>query len=259
MLTCSDSVNPAEFDNIAKAERDFWWYRGMREILFRLFDSSGIDGSPLAQGASVLEAGCGTGYMSKALAERYGWDMTPLDLGREGLEYARGYGLCNLVQGDITALPFASGSFDALVSFDVVIHLPKGDEGAAFQEFARVLKTRGLLVLRVSALELLRSRHSEFVHERQRFTRSRLLRGVEAAGFDVQRITYLNSLLLPISLFKFRIWEPLTRTPPGSGVGPVPSWLDRMLFAALRAEAAWVASGGSFPIGQSLILLARKR
>ncbi len=254
MLTCSDSVNPAEFDNIAKAERDFWWYRGMREILFRLLDSS-----PLAQGARVLEAGCGTGYMSKALAERYGWQMTPLDLGREGLEYARGYGLCDLVQGDITALPFASGSFDALISLDVVIHLPRGEEGAAFHEFARVLKPRGLLALRVSALDLLRSRHSEFVQERQRFTRSRLLKGVESAGFDTTRITYLNSLLLPVSLFKFRIWEPLTRTPAGSGVGPVPDWLDRMLFAALRAEAAWIASGGSFPAGQSLILLGRRR
>jgi len=254
MLTCSDSVNPAEFDNIAKAERDFWWYRGMREILFRL-----LDRSPLAQGASVLEAGCGTGYMSKALAERYGWHMTPLDLGREGLEYARGYRLCDLVQGDITALPFASGSFDALISLDVVIHLPRGEEGVAFREFARVLKPRGLLALRVSALDLLRSRHSEFVQERQRFARSRLLRGVEAAGFDVTRITYLNSLLLPVSLFKFRIWEPLTRTPPGSGVGPVPDWLDRMLFAALRTEAAWVASGGRFPAGQSLILLGRRR
>ena len=247
-------MNPAEFDNIARAERDFWWYRGMREILFRLLDPMRI-----ARGARVLEAGCGTGYMSKALAERYGWSMTPLDLGREGLEYARGYGLGRLVQGDITALPLATGTFDALVSLDVIVHLPRGGEASALAEFARVLKPGGLLAARVSALDILRSRHSTFAHERQRFTRARLTRAVEAAGFRMERITYVNSLLLPVALFKFRIWEPLLRTPPASGVTAVAGWLDRLLYQALRMEAWWIGRGGGFPAGQSLILLARRR
>src|SRR5271155_5259707 len=125
-------MNPAEFDNIARSERDFWWYRGMRKILFRLLDPLDLPG------ASVLEAGCGTGHLSKSLQERYGWRMTPLDLGREGLEYARGYGLGHLVQGDVTALPFAGDSFDAVVSMDVIVHLPRGEEARALSEFARV-------------------------------------------------------------------------------------------------------------------------
>ena len=29
-------MNPAEFANIANAEKEFWWYRGMRTILFRM-------------------------------------------------------------------------------------------------------------------------------------------------------------------------------------------------------------------------------
>ena len=31
-------MNPAEFANIAKSEKTFWWYRGMRRILFGLLD-----------------------------------------------------------------------------------------------------------------------------------------------------------------------------------------------------------------------------
>jgi ubiquinone/menaquinone biosynthesis C-methylase UbiE len=247
-------MNPAEFDNIARAERDFWWYRGMREILYRL-----LDRFPIGPGASVLEAGCGTGYMSKLLTERYGWRMTPLDLGREGLEYARGYGLDRLVQGDISALPFKNAAFDGLVSMDVIVHLPRGKEGAALREFARVVKPGGLLALRVSALDALHSRHSEFVQERQRFTRPRLKQAVEAAGFRVDRVTYVNFLLLPVSLFKFRVWEPLTQAPAASAVAAVPGWLDRLLFVALRAEAGWVGSGGGFPAGQSLVLIGRRR
>jgi hypothetical protein len=107
-------------------------------------------------------------------------------------------------------------------------------------------------------MDALRSRHSEFVQERQRFTRGRLRRAVEAAGFSVERVTYLNSLLLPVAFFKFRIWEPLTPAPAVSGVEPVPPWLDRLLYLPLRAEAALAARGWNFPAGQSLVLLARK-
>lgn len=247
-------MNPAEFGNIARSERDFWWYRGMREILYRILDPLGIPKS-----AGVLEAGCGTGYMSRLLAERYGWRMTPLDLGAEGLQYARGYGLDRLVQGDISALPFAGAAFDALVSLDVVVHLPRGQEAAALAEFARALKPGGILALRVSALDALHSRHSDFAQERQRFTCARLRRAVESAGFKVERVTYANALLLPVSLFKFRVWEPLSGAPPASGVEPVPAWLDQLLHLPLRLEAAWIGRGGSFPLGQSLLLIGRRR
>src|SRR5215831_16426874 len=246
-------MNPAEFANIARSERDFWWYRGMRRILFRVLDPMAV------REARVLEAGCGTGHLSKALAERYGWRMTPLDLGREGLDYARGYGLRELVQGDITALPFPEAVFDGLVSMDVIVHLPRGDEGRALTEFARVLKPGGLLAVRVSALEMLRSRHSQFAHERQRFTMRRLLHASESVGFITERATYLNSLLFPIALFKFRVWEPLTRAKAASGVAPVAPWMDKLLYVPLHIESALAGRGMGFVIGQSILLLARKR
>ena len=244
----------------------------MREILFRVLDrielpraleskAQRAPGAPAC--AEVLEAGCGTGHLSKSLQERYGWRMTPLDLGREGLDYARGYGLERLVQGNVTALPFAAEAFDALVSMDVIVHLPRGEEGGALAEFARVLRPGGLLVLRVAALDILRSRHSAFAHERQRYTRDRLVASLKLAGFDIDRATYLNSLLMPVALFKFRVWEPLTNAPPASGVEIAPGAkagaLDKLLYLPLRAEAAWVGRGGSFPLGQSLLVLARKR
>jgi len=247
-------MNPAEFGNIAESEANFWWYRGMRRIMFRLLD-------PIARQMRfdrVLEAGCGTGHFARELARRYGWPMFPLDLGWEGLEHARRYGLGRLAQGDICALPYRDGSFDAVVSMDVVVHLPRGQEHLPMREMARVLRPGGLLVLRVSALDILRSRHSEFAMERQRFTRSRLKRLAASSGFAVQRISYANSLLLPAALAKFRVWEPLTRQPPASGVKPVPGWLDRLLYAPLAVEAGWLGAGLNLPLGQSLILLAKK-
>ncbi len=57
---------------------------------------------------------------------------------------------------------------------------------------------------------------------------------------------------------KFRVWEPLLRRPPASGVEPVPPWLDRFLYSALALEARFLGAGGSFPVGQSLVLIGEK-
>lgn len=247
-------MNAREFANIAVAEKDFWWYRGMRAIL-----SAALD--PLLEGRRIgcaLEAGCGTGYQALLLGRERGWRMFPFDLGWEGLQFARGMGLDRLAQGDIAALPFRSDVFDAVLSLDVIVHFPPGQEQRAIRELVRVLKPGGLVVVRVSALDVLRSRHSEWACERQRFTRARLLRLAGEAGIRVLRCTYANSLLLPVALAKFRIVEPLTRQAPESGVRPVAPWLDRLLYAPLAVEAACIRAGFNFPLGQSLVLAGEK-
>jgi len=248
-------MNPAEFANIAKAENDFWWYRGMRHIMFGLLD-------PVARErrfGRVLEAGCGTGHFAQALADRYGWPMFPLDLGWEGLEYGKTLGISRLTQGDIQALPYRDGAFDAVVSMDVIVHLPRGDEDKPMREFARVLRPGGFLALRASALDILRSHHSQFAMERQRFTRGRLVKLAEDCGFRVLRCTYANSLLMPVALLKFRVIEPLFGGEPESGVQPVAPWLDRLLYGPLKAESKLLPAGVNLPLGQSLILLAERK
>lgn len=250
----SGSMNPAEFAKIRAVEESFWWYRGMRRILFRVVD-------PLLKGRRlerVLEAGCGTGYFSRLLQEDRGWPVVSLDISGEGLRYARSLGVERAVQGDVCSLPFAAGTFDVVLSLDVLPHLPSGDEQGAIRELARVTAPGGLVIVRAAALELLRSRHSEYVFERQRFTRSRLVNSMRASGLRILRATYANSLLLPVALAKFRIWEPLSRAPLASGVEPVSPWMDRLLHVPLAVEAGWLGRGRDFAIGQSLIAIGER-
>jgi SAM-dependent methyltransferase len=185
--------------------------------------------------------------------------MNAIDLSEVGLAHARDrYRLNRLAQSDMAALPFGDGAFDAVLSMDVLVHFPRGEEERAIRELVRVLRPGGAIVLRVSALDVLRSRHSQFAHERQRFTRSRLIAAVQREGVQVLRCTYANSLLMPVALAKFRVWEPLMRKPPASGVEPVSPWLNRLLRIPLEIEAKWIGAGFNFPAGQSLLLVGRK-
>jgi SAM-dependent methyltransferase len=250
--SATPEMNDAEFANIQALEEGMWWFRGQRQILNQLLD-------PLArQPLRALEAGCGTGYQSREFTRRYGWRMTPLDLSAEGLRHGQRLGVTDLVQGDLQCLPFADASFDAVLSLDVIVHFPPGEEGLAFTQLARVLKPGGLFVVRVSALSILRSMHSVFTHEKQRFTAGHLRRCAEAAGIKPLRVTYANSFLVPVALFKFRVWEPLTGARPASGVAPLPGWLDTVFGALLSLEARLVGAGLNLPIGQSVLLVGRK-
>jgi SAM-dependent methyltransferase len=246
-------MNPAEFENIARAEDRMWWFRGMRRIL-----DAWIGRLPSSNFGNVLEAGCGTGYMSQWMARRWGWRIFPVDLDFGGLRYGAQDGVPRMAQTDITRLPFADRSFDAVVSLDVLVHLFPGAESVALGEFARVLEPKGKLILRLAALDILRSRHSMFAHERQRFTARRVRKTLRETGFRVLHLSYANSLLLPVALTKFRVWEELTDAPPSSGVNvPAPA-LNWILEQPLRLEARWLRWGKSFPLGQSILVLAEK-
>jgi SAM-dependent methyltransferase len=247
-------MNPSEFTYLAAAEERMWWFRGMRRILFGLLD-------PEARRRAIrraVECGCGTGHFARQAEGRYGWEVTALDLDHSGLTYARRAGLARLAQGDLARLPFPSGAFDAALALDVLAHFAPGAEAQALAELARVLRPGGLLVLRTAAFSWLRSRHSEWVGERQRIALGRLTSLAGEAGFRAVRATYANTLLLPVALAKFRLVEPLLKMPPASGLRVGPAWLEAPLYAALAAESWWIARGGSLPVGQSAILLAEK-
>ncbi len=240
-------INPAAFAELAKAEREFWWHRGMRRILFRLLD-------PLVAGRSirtVLEASWGTGYSARLLQGRYDWRVFPLAVGWEGQ-----FGVDRLAQADLSALPFPDGAFDAVFAIDLVGHFEPGQEAAPLRELARVLAPGGLMVLRAGAFDIFRGRYAQYVGERQRFRRARLIEAIERAGIRPLRSSYVNALLAPLALAWYRMWEPLAA---GEGLPAVPAWLDRALYAPLALESWWLGAGLNFPFGQTVLVIGEKQ
>ncbi len=243
-----------EYAWMAALEKDFWWYRGMRAI------TRSFTRRPLAAGPKrLLDAGCGTGFN---LADLQQWVPVSLavglDLSAEAFRW-KGRQLSLPVQADVIRLPFRRRSFDLISSFDVLYTLPSADEvESALREFHAALSPGGWLLLRVPAFPFLYGSHDRAVGGQQRFRRKPLCRQVSAAGLQVRRVTYVNSLLFPAAILK-RLFYRHMRATESSEVRPVPRWLDRLLHAFLVWEAfllRWDAM--RFPFGLSLLLLARK-
>ena len=101
---------------------------------------------PDVDGKRVLEIGCGRGLFAVELAAR-GADLVAADFSPTAVEFARAR-LPENVQTevvDIQALPFASESFDLVVSQETLEHVPDPPKGMA--ELVRVTKRGGAIIL----------------------------------------------------------------------------------------------------------------
>jgi 2-polyprenyl-3-methyl-5-hydroxy-6-metoxy-1,4-benzoquinol methylase len=92
----------------------------------------------------VLDGGAGTGRISKPMVDA-GYDVVSMDIGTRLLHEVRKKTPANLVTGSAVSLPFQDGSFDVVMSSEVIEHTP--DPRLAVFEYTRVLREGGLLIL----------------------------------------------------------------------------------------------------------------
>jgi SAM-dependent methyltransferase len=94
---------------------------------------------------SLLEVGAGTGKDSKFFADQ-GLDVTCIDLSPEMVRFCTQKGLSARVM-DMTNLEFEPNSFDAVYSFNSLLHIPKDEFPLTLENIKKVLKPAGLFLL----------------------------------------------------------------------------------------------------------------
>jgi ubiquinone/menaquinone biosynthesis C-methylase UbiE len=105
----------------------------------------------LPDGARVLDAGCGAGVpVAQILSQRF--HVTGVDISAAQIALARELlPDATFIQADMTALDFPDGSFDAIVSYFAIIHVPREEHSLVLGNFHRMLTPGGLLLISTGA------------------------------------------------------------------------------------------------------------
>lgn len=105
----------------------------------------------LSPGKAVLDLGCGCGIpVCRRLATRYqvtGVDSSPVQIKRA----QRLVPTASLICADMTAVDFPPESFQAIVSFYAIIHVPLPEQPQMFRKMHRWLEPGGYLMMTVGS------------------------------------------------------------------------------------------------------------
>lgn len=237
-----------DYRDLAVVEDSMWYFRVLNErMLLPLEEYVGRD-------AEILDAGCGTGGLIKALQRREPrWSITGLDYSPVACDFARRRTSVPIVEGSIQALPFSDRQYDVVLNADVISHIDDGKK--ALDEFARVLRPGGTLVINVAAYQWMWSYHDDLIDTRHRFRRSELAGLLERSGFRVTTSSYANLLIFPLIFARRKLFVPAN---PTSDVKPYPPLIEAVCGAMGSLELGALRRGIALPAGNSVFIAARR-
>lgn len=243
--------NPDLFARYAAIEAGHFWFVSrnniLRDCLLRYAPSS----------KNILEIGCGTGFVLANLHQTYPEaQLLGSDIYTEGLTFAqKRVSNAHLFQMDACHIPYIN-EFDLIGCFDVLEHIE--DDERAIKQIYQACQPGGITVITVPQHRWLWSSTDDYAHHKRRYTRAELLSRVTAAGFKVEYVSSFVSLLLPLMLasrLMQRSADVDDQIDAGFKIGKL---ANKILGAVMKVERWLMAYGITFPLGGSLLLVAKK-
>jgi SAM-dependent methyltransferase len=252
LATANEGFREEFFAGLADLEAESWWFRARNDLITWALGSNFPDGD------SLLEIGCGTGFVLAGIhAAQPAIQLAGSEIFSAGLAFAAArVPSAAFYQMDARNIPFRD-EFDVVGAFDVLEHID--DDVAVIEQVAKALRPGGGFLATVPQHPALWSAQDVHAAHVRRYTARDLRRKVEAAGFEVVRLTSFVSLLLPM-MFASRVR--LGRSRDRTDFDPIeelrqPRVLDRIFRGVMKIELGLTRRGVSFPAGGSLLLVAR--
>ena len=200
----------------------------------------------------MLEVGCGTGHNLPMLDNSAQLDASELDHCARALATKRlGREVKKRPLPDLSM--FERDAYDLVALLDVLEHVP--NDVASLKAVLKRLKPGGALVLTVPANPWMWSAHDQAHHHFRRYSKRELQRAVREAGFEVQLLSYFNTLLFPL-VAAARIVGKITRKEFADDSLPG-ALANAALQKIFSLEAGWSARM-PMPFGVSLVAVVRR-
>ena len=255
-MTAPRIFTPEYYARMRAIEAGSWWNAAMRDVAGRLLARAALPPTGL-----LLDVGCGSGQTMTWFQNRHtAWRTIGLDVSTDALRAAQDTRPGEVFRASALALPVGDASVSAIITLDVLQHLPlDGGDRRALAEMHRVLVPGGWLFIRTNA-QMYPKSADDPVHLFHRYEPDELRAKLVDAGFIVHRLGRLNALLglaeIPRDL-KARRAE--TSTYHGILAKPRQEhpWPFAIKRGWLRFEGDLVARGLSMPFGKAIVALCQ--
>lgn len=244
-------MNADEYSNLGRVEREHWYYAGKRQLVRSWIGRT----AGLSRDSLLLDCGAGTGLFAASMREVC--RVRVLDDHAESLAILRTrFAPEEIVEGSATAIPLPAASADCITALDVLEHI--ADDHGAAREIRRVLRPGGHVVITVPAMMSLWGHWDVALHHHRRYAAPELQALFPAADWEIVHLNYTNVAAFPL-VWLVRRWQ------RGRDPGVASRMEDRLPPAGVNRILQWLfvrlglVRGVRFPLGVSLLLVARKR
>ena len=172
-------------------QKQHWWFVTKKDIIL-----DAIAGHvQLQKDNTVLDIGCGSGLMLNALDELA--NTSGMDMSDEAIQFSKEIFKGSIKQGSLPDnVPFSNESFDLITALDVIEHIDEDIE--SLKAIRYLLKPSGKAIITVPAYMFLWSSFDEMNEHKRRYTLPELRQKLISAGFQIEKISYFNTILFPI-------------------------------------------------------------
>ena len=204
-------------------------------------------------GSSLLDAGCGTGLLTKTIDKTY--KVTAIDTNDLSLSLTRKRKpRAVILKANIEKrLPFPAHSFGAMTLLDVLEHV---DDNKALRQLTRVLKPGGIATFTVPAYPCLFSYWDILHQHKRRYTLGHMKNLLLKYGFSVTHASYFNTMLFPFILL-IRLVKTFGQRKQTTDCYEMPERANTILMKLFRRETRF-AVHHTIPFGLSLLVIAKK-
>jgi SAM-dependent methyltransferase len=248
-------LEPHEYQTLFDLEASHWWFRGLHLTLIDTLRELNVNSA-----SKVLDAGCGTGQNLSNVTRDLSPNAYGFDLSEDASHFWSKRGLNRVCRASINEIPFRSGTFDVVMSVDVLECTAVSQE-LAVAEIWRVLKPGGHMILIVPAYDwLMTPEHHKAVGASRRYSRSRVRSLLAQQEVEILRVTHFFGSLLPaVAAYRLalRYFGGQSDGTPRSELNPMHPVLNGLLFNIVNLERRYVRKH-DIPFGSSIMAVARK-
>lgn len=237
------------FEEMYRVETQHWWFVARRKIIESVIQKTG-----LAKGSHIMDAGCGNGD-NLTLLSKYG-DVVAMERDENALHKAQSREIGKVLKGELPDdIPEGiCKDNDLIVLLDVLEHID--DDTGSLVSLRNCVKENGKLIITVPAYQFLWTHHDELHHHKRRYTVKRIKKVIENSGWQVDYISYFNSLLFPLALVD-RIKQKLFLSEESSNL-KMPLKFVNSFFEKIFGLESYLIGRFVFPFGLSIIVVAKK-